>query len=321
VSGPEVITVDVAVVGGGPAGATAAFHLARQGFAVRLIDPLGIGGALINVERLPDYPGFPDGVAGWDLAAALGEQALSAGVAVTMGRAGAAIGQGDGWAVPVADAGVAVVARAVIIATGCRPRPLPGDDGTLEGNGVSYCAACDGGLFAGQAVVVVGDDAVAMAEAISLAPLASTVTVAFSAEEPQAGRAWLEAASAFPNVRLLAGQTVTTIHVDEQGRVIGVAASSTSGERRIDVAGVFGALDPLPNSELIVGLAVLDVDGRIPVDRAYAVPGAAPGLFAAGDVRAGAPLRAVAAAGDGAGAAAAIGFFLRRPGTGGTKGR
>lgn len=312
-SEPEVITSDVAVLGGGPAGATAALHLAREGFSARLIDPLGVGGALINVDQLPDYPGFPNGVAGWDLAAALGEHVLSAGVSMTMGRAGAPSCEEGMWTVPVTDAGLAVQARAILVATGCRPRPLPGDDGTLEGRGVSYCAACDGAMFAGQPVVVVGDALIAFAEAMSLAPFAETVTVVFGPDKPSAGRAWVEAVTALHNTRLLAGHTATALQIGEDGRVIGVDTSTASGEcRMVGAAAVFGALDPLPNSEPFAAVAGVDADGRIPVDHEYAVPGAPPGLFAAGDVRIGAPLRAIAAAGDGAGAAVAIATFLRR---------
>ncbi len=314
-SEPEVTVVDVAVLGGGPAGATAAVHLAREGFSVCLIDPLGVGGALINVDQLPDYPGFPNGIVGWDLAAALGEHALSAGVSMTMGTAGVPLCEAGVWTVPVPDSARAVQARAILVATGCRPRPLPGDDGTLEGRGVSYCAACDGPMFAGQPVVVVGDALVAFAEAMSLAPCAETVTIIFGADQPSAGQAWVEAVTALPNTRLLAGHTVTALRIGEHGRVIGVYTATTSGERRtVEAAAVFGALDPLPNSEPFTTVAELDADGRIPVDQTYAVPGAAPGLFAAGDVRIGASFRAIAAAGDGAGAAVAIAAFLRHRG-------
>ena len=308
----EVTIVDVAVLGGGPAGATAAIHLAREGFSVCLIDPLGVGGALINVDQLPDYPGFPNGVPGWDLAAALGEQVLSAGVSVAMGTAGTPVWNERVWTVPVVASAQTVQAGAVLVATGCRPRPLPGDDGTLEGRGVSYCAACDGPMFTGQPVVVVGDALIAFAEALSLAPYARTVTVVFGADRPSAGEAWIEALAALPTTRLLAGHTVTALRTGENGQVVGVDTVTASGERpMVEAAAVFGALDPLPNSEPFTTVAELDADGRIPVDRSYAVPGADPGLFAAGDVRADAPLRAIAAAGDGAGAAVAIAGFLR----------
>lgn len=303
--------IDVVVLGGGPAGATAAARLAAEGFTVTLVDPLGIGGALINVDHLPDHPHHPTGIAGWDLAADLGDDALSAGAAVTMGRAGTPTWGDGGWMVPVDGEGEAIRARAVLVATGCRPRRLPGDrdgDGTLEGRGVSYCAVCDGGLFAGQPVVVVGDGPVAFAEARTLADLAASVTVVVAGSEPEAGASWVEAALAAGPVEVRTGSTVTAVTVDGDGaRVTGV---EIGGGAVIAAAGVFGALDPVPNSELVASLVSLDPDGRIPTDDALAVPGAPPGLFAAGDVRRGAAQRAVAAAADGRQAATAIASFL-----------
>jgi len=302
--------VDVVVLGGGPAGATAAARLAADGFAVVLVDPLGIGGALINVDHLPDHPDHPDGVAGWDLAAALGEDALEAGVAVTMGRAGAPAWADGTWTVPVDGSGEAVRARAVVVATGCRPRPLPGDaDGALEGRGVSYCAVCDGGLFAGQPVVVVGDGPVAFAEARTLAELAASVTVVVAGPEPVADPSWVVAAMAAGPVEVLTGHAVTA--VTTAGDDVGVTGVATSAGAVIAANGVFGALEPLPNSEPVAGLVGLDDDGRVPVDDGFAVPDAPPGLFAAGDVRRGGQLRAAAAVGDGTRVAAAVASFLQ----------
>lgn len=305
--------VDVVVLGGGPAGATAAARLAADGFSVTLVDPLGIGGALINVDHLPDHPDHPGGIAGWDLAAALGEDALGAGVGVTMGRAGPPTWADGIWTVPVDGGGEPLRARAVLVATGCRPRPLPGDAaGALEGRGVSYCAVCDGGLFAGQPVVVVGDGPVAFAEARTLAEMASSVTVVVAGPAPAADRSWVEAAHSAGPVEVLTGQAVTAVTVSGDGaRVTGV---ETAAGTSLAAAGVFGALDPVPNSEPVADLAALDPDGRIPADGSYAVPGAPPGLFTAGDVRAGAAQRAVSAAADGTRAATAIASFLVQPG-------
>lgn len=308
--------VDVVVLGGGPAGATAAARLAAGGLAVVLVDPLGIGGALINVDHLPDHPEHPAGIAGWDLAAALGEDALEAGVTVVMGRAGPPRCDEGTWTVPVDGGREAIQARAVLVATGCRPRPLPGDaGGELEGRGVSYCAVCDGGLFAAQPVVVVGDGPVAFAEARTLAELAASVTVVVAGPEPAADSSWVDAARAAGPVEVLTGHPVVAVTVTVDGGGDGlegarVAGVETAAGVSVAAAGVFGALDPVPNSELVAGQASLEPDGRIPADGSLAVPGAPPGLFVAGDVRRGADQRAAAAAADGARAAAQVAVFL-----------
>ncbi len=122
---------------------------------------------------------------------------------------------------------------------------------------------------------------------------------------------WTDAATSLPTVRLLTGHTVVGVSLDDDGRVTGVDTTSRNGDRlAVEAAGVFGALPPVPNSEPFAELTELDPERRLAVDTDFAVAGAPPGLFAAGDVRAGAPHRAATAAGDGTAAAVAITSFL-----------
>ena len=300
---------EVIVIGGGPAGATAAFTLARQGLPVRLVDPLGIGGQLINVEHVPDYPGFPSGVAGWDLAASLGEAVLGAGVQLTLGRVTGLRVPAHGATAWVVDIdGARRTADAVLLATGTKPTPLPGGEG-LDGHGVSYCAACDGGLFHGKDVIVVGGGDIAMAEACSLAPLVHRVTVAVPGPAPDAAKAWLDAARSHTNVELLHGAIDLVVEQDD-GRVSGVSYRDGDGVRRtIPAGGVFGGLPGQPAVEPAAAFAVTGDDGGLVADPSLRL-GSLPGLFVAGDVRAGSARRAVSAAGDGATAAMAIAAYL-----------
>ncbi len=304
------MSAEVIVIGGGPAGATAAMTLGRHGVKVRLVDPLGVGGQLINVEYLPDWPGSPAGVAGWDLAAALGEAVLDAGAKLTMGRVTALHapnGPQSTWQVDID--GVGQPATAVILATGTVPTPLVGG-AELEGRGVSYCASCDGGLFRGQDVVVVGGGDIAMAEACSLAPLVTRVVVAVAGPSPDAAAAWLAAAQAHANVEILTH--AAQLRVERQAdRVIGVSYLDAQGAlRRVAAAGVFGGLAGRPAAELGAGLAPLGEDGGLVAGPSLRL-GQRPGLFVAGDVRSASARLAVTAAGDGAAAAAAIVAYLR----------
>jgi thioredoxin reductase len=326
---------------------------------VTLVDPLGVGGQLLNVERLVDHPGSEPGEAGWDLAAALGEQVLAAGVELVLGRVRSVraatdeTGPARRFDVDSTDAadtdrtdevagvdadrpyqvdvdGTVLTARAVIVATGCRPRPLPGGEG-LEGRGVSYCAACDGGLFAGRRVAVVGGGVIALAEAETLAAVATTVTVLGPGGFDDAPPARLAALRELAKVTLLPVEGVPRVVVDDD-RVVGVEYVELGGgpERMLAVDGVFGALDGVPNRELLAGLAELGYggDGRddevrrggevgghrddgVPTQPDFRV-GDHRGLFAIGDVRAGSPRRVDAAEREGSAVAAVVTAHLAR---------
>jgi len=307
---------DVVIIGGGPAGAAGALACARRGWRVALVDPLGIGGQLMNVERLDDVPGHSGGVAGWDLVAALGEQVLDAGVELVMGRAGALGAKTGAWQVEVD--GRLLDARAVLVATGVRPRRVPTAGGEeLEGRGVSYCAACDAGLAAGRPVVVVGGGDTAMAEARTLAAVAEGVTVVFPEAEPPAAAAWTREVRALPNVTFRPGGRVLQVSLAADGQVeldvemvLEVEQPGTAGAERLATGAVFVATGGLPASEAVAAVLELDDDGFVVADAALACPGA-PGVFVAGDVRAGAPRQAVTALGEGTAAALAIDAYLR----------
>ena len=308
-SSPSPERADLVVVGAGPAGASAAFWASRLGWHAVLVDPLGIGGQLLNVELLPDYPGFPAGVAGWDLAAALGEQVLDSGVELVPGCAERLERSAKGWCVTVD--GRRLEAATVLVATGCRPRPLPGAAAELEGRGVSYCAACDGAFVAGRRAVVVGGGEVALAEAQTLAGVAGEVVVVFPERETSASAARARAVAELPVVQLLPGWSLRSVQVEE-GQVTGVELEEvdTHARRVVDTDAVFGADDGPANGELLAALGALDAGGAVRTDPALAVVGA-PGLFAAGDVRLGSFRRAATASGEGVGAAHAVDAFLR----------
>ena len=147
---------EIAVAGGGPAGLTAALFAARHGRSTVLLDPLGSGGAILNTERVEDFPGFPEGVPGFELGPRMQGQVIDAGGAFEMSEVTRIEPRGGDWSV-VTDAGE-VGASAVIVATGSRPRKLgvPREE-AFEGRGLSTCASCDGPLYRGRVVAVCGD--------------------------------------------------------------------------------------------------------------------------------------------------------------------
>jgi thioredoxin reductase (NADPH) len=271
---------DVAVVGAGIAGLTAARVAAEHGRRVTAIDQLAPGGQLINIGEVTGYPGLPGKTTGPDLAGALLNAAMDAGVDVGYGEV-TGLTTGPPATLDTTDGPVS--ARVVVIATGLTPGRLdvPGAEQWL-GRGLSECASCDGPLFAGQRVAVLGDDEWAAAEAVELAGFAAQVTVLVPGAPCWSAAGAARLASAAVTVR--AGVTATAL---SGGEVI--EAVSLADGTELEVAGVFSYLGKTPRVALLDGLAE------------------APGVFLAGDVRPGTDRYLISASADGlrAGLAAA----------------
>jgi thioredoxin reductase (NADPH) len=291
------MAVELVVVGGGLAALTAGLFAARHGLATLVLMPGVPGGQLINVERVEDFPGFPQAVPGFELGPALQEQAADAGAEFRMEEVAGLERAGDGWRLQD------VAAPALVAATGSSPRRLgvPGEE-RLTGRGVSHCASCDGPLFRGKRVAVVGGGDSAFQEALTAAQFASEV-VLIHRSEPRAQAVYVERVAAAANVVRRVGAVAEILGQDAVGGV-----RLDDGEQ-LDVAGLFVYVGMAPNSGWLGGAVELDRDGRVPVD--LWMRSAAPGLFAAGDLRAGFPGQAINAAGDGATAAIAAHRYLR----------
>ena len=167
--------IDVVIVGAGVAGLTAAMVAARHGVKVAVVDRMGVGGQISTAERIENFPGFPQGIAGHELGPLLHEQAEAAGAEFMLDTIESITPEGGRFLVRGADT---LQARAVIVAAGSAPRSLgiPGEKLFL-GKGVSHCASCDGPFFKGEEVVVVGGGDSGLDEALVLAAHAARVTV------------------------------------------------------------------------------------------------------------------------------------------------
>src|SRR5215208_1052499 len=172
---------DVVVVGGGLAGLTAGLFAARYGRSTLVLEPQMPGGHLANVEKVEDFPGFPEGVAGYELGPSVQEQAANEGAEFRLAGLQRLEPVDADWLVTTEEGEYR--ARTVIVAAGSRPRELgvPGES-RLYGRGVSHCASCDGPLFRDQKVGVVAEDAWALQEALTLASHASEVVIFHSTE-------------------------------------------------------------------------------------------------------------------------------------------
>ena len=293
---------DLVVVGAGLAGLTAGLFGARRGLGTLVLEAAVPGGQTVNLDRIEDFPGFLEGVAGYDLGPTVQEQAANAGAQFAMGEAESLERAGDGWV--VISGGERYEARAVIVATGGRPRALgvPGE-AELVGRGVSHCATCDGPLFGGKTVGVVGGGSSALHEALTLAGFAEHVVVLNGGDAPTAQAVYLERAEAEPKLELRSGAFVEAV----LGESV-VAGVRLRGGETVDLAGLFVYVGAEPNAGLLGGLLDLDEEGRVPTDRWLRT--ALPGLLAAGDVRSDRPGFALTAAADGATAAVAAHRYI-----------
>jgi thioredoxin reductase (NADPH) len=298
---------EIAVVGGGPAGLTAALFAARRGRRTILLDPLGSGGAILNTERVEDFPGFPEGVPGFELGPRIQEQVADAGGVFEMGEVRRIEPRGGDWGI-VTDSRE-IVAGAVIVATGSRPLKLgvPGEE-EFTGKGVSDCASCDGPLYRGKVVAVYGGGDPALIETLELLHHDVRVVLVHAEEALSGQETYSRRVTESEHVDVMHRSVLEEILGD--GQVAGVRVRDlTSGtSSTVPVAGVFAYAGRLPNAELLEGVVALDEGGHVPTDIWMRTE--LPGLFAAGDLRAHAAGQAITAAGDGATAAIAAHRYL-----------
>jgi thioredoxin reductase (NADPH) len=299
---------DVAVVGAGIAGLTAALTSARLGWRTAILTGGTIGGQLVSIDKIEGVPGFPDGVPGYDLCPMAQEMADAAGAAFLMSGADAVARNGEGWRLASAEG--EVLARAVVAATGTSLARLgaPGED-RLVGKGVSHCASCDAPLLRGQVVVVVGGGDSAMQESLTLIDHVAKVVLLERGEGLTGQASYRERVSSNPKIELRFGATVTEIAGDDAVTHVRVRDVASGEESELEAAAVFPCAGLVPNAELFRELAQMDETGRIRVDAAMRT--SAPGLCAGGNVRQGSPHRAAGAMGDGTVAAMAIDRYLK----------
>jgi thioredoxin reductase (NADPH) len=299
---------DIVVAGSGIAGLTAGMTAARLGRKTLLLTGDLLGGQLLSINRIDGFPGFPEGVAGYDLCPMAQEQAQAAGAELAATELVRITAQGDGWRIGTA-AGEEYVARAVILATGAALKTLgiPGEE-RLHGKGVSHCASCDAPLLRGRAVAVVGGGDSAAQEALTLAEAASRVVILHHGESLTAQAAYRDRILAEPKIELRALTEVEEIIGETKVTGIRTRDSGTGAAANLDLAGVFVYIGVQPNSAAVEGIVPLDASGGILTDGAMRT--AARGICAAGAVRAGWPGRAASAAGEGAAAAIAADPYL-----------
>ena len=304
-----MIQTDILIIGGGPAGLTAGVYASRAGLSSIVLENGFVGGQASTTDKIENYPGFPGGVGGMDLMMAFEQQYsalpggevrydgvqeidLAAKKAVTMG-------------------GEEIRAKAVILCMGAEPRKLgvPGEM-ELTGQGVSYCATCDGAFFRGKEVAIVGGGDTAVEDAVYLKGMAKVTMIHRRDELRAASRAGMQL-MADPAVEKLLSCTVEKIEKADGRLKLTVRDIKADALKEVAVDGLFVAVGTQPRSELVKGQLELDGAGYVVAgeDTATSVPG----VFVAGDLRRKPLKQVITAAADGAVAASrAIQFVLER---------
>ena len=291
-------TYDTLIIGGGPAGYTAALYAARAGLDTAVIERMSPGGQMGLTDVIDNYPGFPEGVDGFTLGMSMQTQAERFG-AKTFYEDVVEVDFTDSSVKTVKTASNTYFARTVIIATGANPRELGlPNEGALTGKGVHYCAHCDGRFYKGKTVAVVGGGNSAVSDALYLSRVTEKVYVIHRRDTLRATKIYHEPLMKAENVEFVWNSTVTEILSD--GRVTGVKVKNLAdgSEREIPFSGLFVSIGRKPATDFLNGSIELDSYGYIVADESTRT--SVPGVFAVGDVRTKALRQVVTAVADGA---------------------
>ena len=289
---------DVIVIGAGPAGLTAGLYAARAGLSVAVFERISPGGQLAQTSEVENYPGFPNGAEGWQLAFDMQQQALNFGVQIVSAEVTAADFSGRVKAVTTPNGDYA--AKSIIIATGAHHREM-GLEGEheLQGKGISYCATCDGNFFRGKDVIVVGGGNTAVGDAMYLSRICNKVYLVHRRDKLRATPIYNERLAALDNIEFVWNSAPEQI-LSQDGVVTGlrVKNNQTGEERDIAASAVFVAIGNAPSTGFLKGAVELDEAGYVVADESGKTNVA--GVFAAGDVRTKALRQVVTAVADGA---------------------
>ena len=299
---------DLAIIGGGVAGMTAAVYAARSGLDTVIIEKGGFGGQTALIAKIENYPSYKE-IDGFQLAADIKAQVDALGVESRSANITGLTRAGDIFT--LATDSDSLEARAVIVANGIRRRELgiPGEE-RLKGRGVSWCAVCDGGFFRKKKVAVIGAGNSAMNDAIYLSNLCEEVYLIFRQDAPTAAERYIRQLEDIGNIRLMPRHVPVEIKGESVVGALAVKSLDTEQETDLAVSGVFEAFGMTPGNDIFGDLIETDEKGYILTDSEMNTK--TPGLFAAGDTRHKSLRQIVTACADGAQAADSARKYLRQ---------
>jgi thioredoxin reductase (NADPH) len=304
---------DVIVIGGGPAGLTAAMYLTREGIETLVIEKSALGGQAGSTEKMDNFPGFDEGISGAEFAERLARQARRFGAELLEAQDVTEVSrEGRYFCVTTAD-GSQYGTKAVLFSTGARYRRMnvPGEN-ELIGINVHFCATCDGAFYKDKKVLVVGGGNSGFEEGLFLTKFAKQVDIVEFLPQVKASAVLQQKIAEQPNMRVTVNHAVKELVGKNKLEKILVEDRASGEVKEWSYDGIFVFVGLTPNSDLVKNLAEVDKFGFVTADKAYMT--SQPGLFTAGDVRAGSSKQAAVAVGEGASAALSIREYLKEVG-------
>ncbi len=298
------------ILGGGPAGLTAGLYAARDRLQVMLVEKGVVGGQVLVTDWIDNYPGFPEGISGFDLVEKMAAQAKRFELETKNANV-VKVELAEAKKKLILESGGELTCQALIICTGARPNKLgiPGEE-EFTGKGVSFCGTCDGPFFRDQEIIVVGGGDTAVQEADFLTKFASKVTVVHRRDELRATKVLQEKAFANERIEFIWNSKVVAIEGEKEVERVRIR-NNNGEESEIAVSGVFILIGTIPNNEMLpleqlgadeYGFIITDAEMRTKVD----------GVMAAGDIRSKKVRQVINAAGEGAVAAIAAEHYLNK---------
>ena len=297
---------DMVILGGGPGGYTAALYAARAGLDTVVLERLSAGGQMALTSEIDNYPGFPEGIDGFELGMKFQEQAEKFGAKTEYAEVRGLELRSDPKVLHTSEGDF--FARTVVIATGAGPRKLGlPDEERLTGRGVHYCAHCDGMFYRGKTVAIVGGGNSAAAEALYLSRVAKRVILIHRRDSLRATKIYHEPLKNLSNLEFYWNSAVTELIGDERLRAVRVKNLLSGEEEELQIDALFVSIGRKPATDLVAGQLELE-NGYIAADESTQT--SIPGVYAVGDIRTKALRQILTAAADGANAAHEAELYL-----------
>lgn len=290
-------TYDVIIIGGGPGGYTAALYCARAGMDTLIIEKLSAGGQMALTSQIDNYPGFDEGIDGFELGEKMQQGAERFGAKTELAEVERVNLSGDKKEIVTSEG--TFYSKTVVIATGAIPREIGIDDeAKLVGRGVNYCAACDGMFYKGKTVAVIGGGNSAAGDALLLSKICEKVVIVHRRDTLRAEKIYHTPLLQAKNVEFCWNSTVEAFLYEDKLTGIQVKNKETGEEKEIACDGIFVSIGRSPATALFQGQVDMDGSGYIVADETTKT--SQPGVFAVGDVRTKAMRQVITAAADGA---------------------